>query len=190
MYAFKFPPETYELKSESLPGCKMSLKCCTFVSKHTEQNSPTKAGKVCTVKLLKKKHKHTLAGNYYSCITTIYGNNCRLQVLYDIVVSVSGELRQNWTALLQSMYSDMHIKHQHLQYVVVRVLKVSWVELSLQRATVFQEVFQHKNMCVCLRNRANVKATLLSHVSMFLIQYSPLWRQTQVWDALLIWSQT
>lgn len=80
------------------PKTVSSLKCNFSVSKHTEQNTvylycPTKAGKVCTMKLL-KKHKHTLAGNYNSCITTIYGNNCRLQVLSDNVVSVSGELRQ------------------------------------------------------------------------------------------------
>lgn len=43
-----------------------------------------------------EKHKHTLADNYNGCIATIYGNNSRfrLQVLYDNMVSVSGELSQ------------------------------------------------------------------------------------------------
>lgn len=47
----------------------------------------------------------------------------------------------SFAALLHIMYSDMHIRHQHLQYVVVWILKVSGVKLSLQRVTVSQEVF-------------------------------------------------
>lgn len=67
------------------------------------------------MKLLKKKekHKHILAGNYNSCLTTIHVNNCRLQVLYDNVVSVvSTELVRasfSCAVLLQIMYRDMHI---------------------------------------------------------------------------------
>lgn len=90
-----------------------------FVSKCTEQNSLTlfsnKSWKSMYHETV-KKHRHTLSGNYNSCITTIYGNNCRLQELYDNAISVSGELSQYWTtksmlrfaSLLKIMYNDMH----------------------------------------------------------------------------------
>lgn len=72
----------------------------------------------------------------------------------------------SFAALLQSMYSDMHVKHQHLQLCCRLVIEspTSGVELSLHGTTLLHEVSLAREY-VCLRNRANVKATLLSRVS-------------------------
>lgn len=146
---FSIPPKTGD-----------SLKCNIFCLKtHWTEHSLTllskQSWKVCTMKLL-KKHKHTLAGNYNSCITTIYGNNCRLQVLYDNVVSVSGDFRQyrtskslmSFTFFLQSMYSDMHVKHQHLQYVVFLGIESLMSEAVTPQSNCFSRRSSSTRMCM------------------------------------------
>lgn len=112
-----------------------------------------------------KKHEHTLAGNYNSCLTTIYGNSCRLQVLRDNVVSLSGAFK-SFTARLQSMFCDMHVKHQHLQYVLDWVIWVWWWSASPWSKYLSQSLLAQEYVW---GTKAKFKANLLSHVSNSLI---------------------